>query len=208
MKREGLEERIQRIMDYVGENKRQFAQRIGYQSQNLGAALKGQRSVSPGLLEKITKAFPEINREWLYWDNGEMVNKDILSEQAHLRPRLPVSAAAGKLGAYINGVKASDCEMMPIIKNFPSYDFTMFIQGNSMEPYFLSGDEIALSRASIIQWGKEYVLDTEEGAVFKKIYEDGDNIRCVSYNKEEYHDFLVPKTMIYGFYKVVGMIRV
>ena len=125
------------------------------------------------------------------------------------KPRLPVSASAGSLSQYSQGVLLEQCEQMPIIRNFPDYDYTMFIKGNSMEPKYESGDEIAIKKAEfVIEWGKDYVLDTEDGVIFKKIYDEGANIRCVSYNHDEYPDFLVPKEIIYGYYKFVGLVRV
>lgn len=125
------------------------------------------------------------------------------------KPRLPVSAAAGSLAEYSQGVMLEQCEQMPIIRNFPDYDYTMFVKGNSMEPKYESGDEIAIKKAEyVIEWGKDYVLDTQDGVIFKKIYEEGDNIRCVSYNHDEYPDFLVPKNIIFGYYKFVGLVRV
>jgi phage repressor protein C with HTH and peptisase S24 domain len=125
------------------------------------------------------------------------------------KPRLPVSAAAGSLAEYSQGVMLEQCEQMPIIRNFPDYDYTMFVKGNSMEPKYESGDEIAIKKAEyVIEWGKDYVLDTQDGVIFKKIYEEGDNIRCVSYNHDEYSDFLVPKNIIFGYYKFVGLVRV
>jgi phage repressor protein C with HTH and peptisase S24 domain len=125
------------------------------------------------------------------------------------KPRLPVSASAGSLSQYSQGVLLEQCEQMPIIRNFPDYDYTMFIKGNSMEPKYESGDEIAIKKSEfVIEWGKDYVLDTEDGVIFKKIYDEGANIRCVSYNHDEYPDFLVPKEIIFGFYKFVGLVRV
>ncbi len=124
------------------------------------------------------------------------------------RPRLPVYASAGRLSTYIEGVMRSQCEELPLIRNVSEYDFTMFIKGNSMEPKYESGDEVALKKANqIIEWGKDYVLDTEDGVIFKKIYDEGDSIRCVSYNHDEYPDFLVPKSSIYGFYRFIALIR-
>lgn len=134
-------------------------------------------------------------------------NKVVKSFDA-TKPRLPISASAGKLSVYLDGYMRSECEEMPIVRSFPDYDFTMFIKGNSMEPKYESGDEIALKAATIIEWGKDYVLATEDGAIFKKIYDEGDSIRCVSYNHEEYPDFLVPKNAIYGYYRFVGLIRI
>lgn len=129
--------------------------------------------------------------------------------EVRTKPRLPVSAAADRLTVYIDGSLRSQCQEMSIIRSFPDYDFTMFIKGNSMEPKYESGDEIALKKTnSIIEWGKDYVLDTEDGAIFKKIYEEGENIRCVSYNHDKYPDFIVPKKVIHGYYRFVGLIRV
>ena len=58
----------------------------------------------------------------------------------------------------------------------------------------------------IIEWGNVYVLDTIDGAVVKRLYDEGDKYRCRSFNPE-YKDFLVDKRNVYGVYKVVGQIR-
>ena len=125
-----------------------------------------------------------------------------------MKPRIPVNVSSGGISVYLHD-KKSECDMIPAIRSFPSYDFTMFIKDNSMEPRYERGDEIALKEvSSIIEWGKEYVLDTDDGAIFKRIYPDGkDSVKCVSYNSD-YPDFTVKKSAIHGFFKLVGMIRV
>jgi SOS-response transcriptional repressor LexA len=52
-----------------------------------------------------------------------------------------------------------------------------------------------------------YVVATNEGAVLKRVYDEGDSFRLVSYNKE-YQDYLVNKADVYGIYSVVGLIRI
>jgi phage repressor protein C with HTH and peptisase S24 domain len=85
----------------------------------------------------------------------------------------------------------------------------MIVKGNSMEPKFESGDEIACKKVEkIIEWGKTYVLATRDGAVLKRLYQDEDGVRCVSYNHEEYPDFHVDGDDILGVYRVVGLLRV
>jgi phage repressor protein C with HTH and peptisase S24 domain len=126
-----------------------------------------------------------------------------------VKPRIPTMAMAGYLSDYVEGVRKSDCDFQPIIHQIPSYDFTMIIKGNSMEPKFEGGDEIACKRVyDIIEWGKTYVLDTTDGAVVKRIYEAGEKIRCVSYNSDEYPDFFIDKENVRGYYKVVGLVRI
>lgn len=216
MKEEGLVERIQQLMDLSGENRKQFASKIGYDVSNFSQIMNGNRSVPRSLINKIADYYPELDRGWLYEGIGDRPTihaNDIPGfgndeQRKAFRPRLPISASAGKLSVYLDGYMRSECEEMPIVRSFPDYDFTMFIKGNSMEPKYESGDEIALKAATIIEWGKDYVLATEDGAIFKKIYDEGDSIRCVSYNHEEYPDFLVPKNAIYGYYRFVGLIRI
>lgn len=125
------------------------------------------------------------------------------------KPRLPVTAAAGKLSDYLDGVLAHECEYLPVMRSLPNYDFTMIVKGNSMEPKFEGGDEIACKLVeSVIEWGKTYVLATRDGAVLKRLYKTENGVRCVSYNHEEYPDFEVNGDDILGVYRVVGLIRV
>lgn len=161
-------------------------------------------------IEIILATFPDLDRKWLMTGEGEMLvsAKAPAETKEDTRPRIPVAAAAGTLAGFAAAVKAEDCEMVPVIKAFPSYDYTMIVKGNSMEPKYEGGDEIAIRRvSSTIEWGKTYVLDTRDGAVIKRLYDAGDQFRCVSYNAE-YPDFYVDKSEVFGVYKVVGLIRI
>lgn len=133
----------------------------------------------------------------------------VISELKQTRPRIPYTAAAGSLTSAVEGITADQCEQIPRINIFPEYDFTIIIKGNSMEPKYEGGDEVACKRidsTSFIQWGKVHVLDTAQGILIKRVYENGDKIRCVSYNSE-YPDFSIDKSEIYSMSLVVGLIR-
>ena len=134
--------------------------------------------------------------------------KDINESVDETRPRIPQTVAAGSLSGFSDGVILPDCEQVPVIKAFPPYDYTMIVKGDSMEPKFEGGDEIAIRRVyDYIEWGKTYVLDTRDGAVLKRLYDEGDNYRCVSFNSD-YPDFLVNKNDVFGVFKVVGLLRI
>lgn len=123
------------------------------------------------------------------------------------KPHLPVNAVAGLIGEYYNGIHADQCERSNVINQFPQYDFTMSINGDSMEPNLHHGDIIACHQIfKTIQWGGIYLIDTNDGAFVKKIEEEGDSIRCISLNKD-YKDFLIEKSDVRGFYEVVGVLR-
>lgn len=135
-------------------------------------------------------------------------DKDI--KPKNTRPRIPLTAAAGSLSNAAKGVTLRDCEQMPIVKQFPSYDFTMFVKGDSMSPKYESGDEIAcrwIDQSRFIQWGKIHVLDTTQGIIVKKVYDDGDKIRCVSINTD-YPAFSIPKEDIYSMALVIGALNI
>lgn len=124
------------------------------------------------------------------------------------RPRLPKYVAEGHLDDYYKGDKRSLCQERNVVQQFPDYEFTIILKNNRMSPKYERGDELAFKKATIIEWGNDYLLDTFEGPKFKRIFDKGDSIRCVSYNREEYPDFLIPKNLIYGYYKCVGVLRI
>ena len=141
--------------------------------------------------------------------NIEKYLQDKIKTVKDTRPRIPYNAAAGTLTEAVEGVSKYQCEQLPIISAFPNYDFTIRIAGKSMEPEYYAGDEVACLRINekrFLQWGRVHVLDTTQGIVIKRIYEDGDNIKCKSFNPE-YPDFSIPKDDIRSYNLVVGSFR-
>jgi phage repressor protein C with HTH and peptisase S24 domain len=125
------------------------------------------------------------------------------------RPRLPVNGTAGQ-NEIMDGVTLDQCEQVPVVPMFPNYTFTMKVTGESMLPYINPGDEVAclkIEESSFLQWGRIYVLFTSQGVIVKKIFDSGDGIRCVSFN-ESFPDFIVPKSEIYSFNLVIGLVRI
>lgn len=145
-------------------------------------------------------------------DKAQELAYNILQAEQEIkdtRPRIPYTAAAGTLTSAVEGVTPDQCEQIPRITAFPNYDFTIIIKGNSMEPKYEGGDEVACKRidnTSFIQWGKVHVLDTAQGIIIKRVYEDDDKVRCVSYNPE-YPDFSISKEEIYSMSLIVGLLR-
>lgn len=181
---------------------------------------KGEKFQDWYIVDKKNKnsKYIETNKEGILTGEETLYNIDIPLAHEHektfdnieTRPRIPLTAAAGSLSEAPNGVTMEDCEQLPVVHQFPSYDFTMLIKGDSMSPKYESGDEVAcrkIDQNRYIQWGKVHVLDTTQGIIIKRVYEDGDKIRCVSYNKE-YADFSIPKEDIYSMSLVVGVLSI
>ena len=209
-----INERFLKIIKVLyGGNKSAFANAIGV-TPSVVENIVGKRQGKPSfdVLEK-TSAIAEINITWLVTGHGEMfkpVTDEVeTEEEVERKPRIPIDAAAGALSSLSEAVMEDDCEMRPVISNLPDYDFTIGVKGDSMQPEFQSGDEVAcrfIDKSTFIQWGKPHVLDTNEGVVLKRIYNRKDSILCRSDNPA-YEDFEIPKEDILCIALVVGSIR-
>ena len=196
------------------------AEKLGVQQGTMSKLKSGAMIPSDELAKRISEVWglnEEEFMEFIYQcrqESGakffrEAKQEDEQAAVVETRPRLPITAAAGVLSDYLDGVLIDECEQIPIVRSMPDYDFTMIVKGDSMEPKFEGGDEIACKRVlSIIEPGKTYVLSTRDGAVIKRLYPEEDGVRCVSYNHEEYPDFKVKGEDILGVYRVVGLIRI
>lgn len=228
-------ERIERLIETEGLSKRAFAQKIGYSYSNLNKILKGERKVPNGLPTKIVEAYKDIRLDWLLFGEGEMYVRDQhLTDKTAIRehmyklptkPRLPKFMSEGRVVDYYKGKSRLLCTERPIIYNLVDYDFSLILKSNRMSPKYERGDELFFKETNIIidgenpewcmepEWGEEFLLDTDTGLRFKRIYPATDKngeecIRCVSYNRDEYPDFLVPRKSIHAIYRFVGALRI
>ena len=125
-------------------------------------------------------------------------------------PLIPIEAMAGFGGGEMQ-IMEYDSERF-VIPTFKGADFLIQVKGSSMYPKYNSGDIVAckkLMRDDIFfQWNKVYVIDTEQGALIKRIDvgPDDDHVMIVSDN-EKYKPFKLLKTKINAISIVLGVIR-
>ena len=220
-------ERIERLIETEGLSKRAFAQKVGFSYSNLNKILKGERKVPPVLPTKIVEAYKDIRLDWLLFGEGEMsVGDQHLAdaqalqkhmEQLPTRPRIPKNIPSLQIKEYYQGKKRVLCNERPVIAQFSDYDFSLILKNNRMSPKYERGDELFFKKAHFPEWGNDFLLDTDDGLKFKRIYEteaadeDGNivpHIRCVSYNREDFPDFLINKKLVHGYYRCVGVLRI
>lgn len=210
----GIKERTIQFVKHKGLKMKEFEELCKLSSGYVTSMRKGYGQEK---LNNVLTVFPELNREWLLYGEGSMLNEDLSctsslkkkEEKSDTRPRIPYDAAAGTLTETIEGVTEYKCEEVPVISAFPHYDFTIRVVGRSMEPEYFAGDEVACLKVNekrFLQWGRVHVLDTTQGVVIKRIYDDGDCITCRSYNPE-FPDFSIPKEDIRSYNLVVGSLR-
>lgn len=181
-----------------------FAKTLGTSRTSISALISGSRPLSHGMLARIIGNYPSINKDWLLTGEGKMEkpSKD-------MRPHYPATVSAGFLG-NINAVNEEDIEMMPRIAQIKrDYDFTIMVEGDSMEPVFFNGDTLAcrkLDRGDELKSGLTYVVDTKDGAVVKTLLsETNSSIRLHSENAA-YRNFNIAKSDILGVAEVVGSV--
>ena len=169
-------------------SKKKFASLYGINPSSLSAAMNGdEKYLTDNLIARLQADSTPIETE-----------RDMI-------PVLPTDARAGTLADFADAVEAYDCERM--ISPIRGADYAMQITGDSMSPEYPSGSMIIIKKINekaFIEWGKTYVLDTENGAVIKTIRKTDDPqvIECVSLNPA-YQPFTMETKYINGWYRVL-----
>ena len=198
-----------------------------------------RKAPSIEILEKIFSAYPELNREWVMSGKGEMlrspdadpsssgdgsdrekIEREPKDERPQMKPvdsggipLIPIDAVAGFNGWDENGISELDCARYDV-PDFAAVhaDFLIRVSGSSMYPKYSSGDILACRKileVTFIQWGKIYVIDSQQGAMVKRLFEiegDAEHILCKSDNAN-YPPFKLPVSEIRSLSIVVGAIR-
>lgn len=116
-------------------------------------------------------------------------------------------------GAFTSDISVMEyeCERY-VVPSFEGADFLIPVKGDSMQPTYLSGDLVACQKMSLadifFQWNKTYVLDTDQGALIKRVCQgsDTDHILLVSDN-ECYPPFELSLSHLHAIALVRGIIR-
>lgn len=176
-------------------NKKQFAALIDVHYTSMIAAFKGdEKYLTDSLIAKVAnfiETFVSIPTE-----------EEITQEMVLV---IPTGARAGTLADFTASVSAYDCERM--VTPIKGADFAIQVTGDSMSPEYPSGSVILIKKINekaFVEWGKTYVLDTENGAVIKTIRktDNPEIIECVSLNPA-YQPFTMETKYINGWYRVL-----
>lgn len=214
---------IQKLIDNEGIKITSLERKIGASKGVLSRALQNNTDIQAKWVSKIVENYPHYSAEWLLTGIGpmlrhkELINKDNAKDVFIFGavPLIPIEAIAGYTSIDEPGVTLADCEQY-IIPEFDrlGVEFVIRVSGSSMYPKYSNGDLLAcrkIKEVLFFQWGKVYVIDSSQGQLVKRVFEDKtnpDNIMLVSDNKENYPAFALPKIDIRSLSLVVGVIRV
>lgn len=198
-------------------NQRDFAENFGLSPSFFTEIKKGRSGISVNRLQNITEDYLEY-KDWLITGNNSPFSSGESEFSSDKTPRknyplIPIEAVAG-YGTGENNIIYEECEQyqIPIFEE-KGMEFLIRVSGSSMYPKYSNGDILACRKIREIlffQWGKVYVIDSSQGQLVKRIFEDKenpDNIICVSENKEDYPPFSMPKDDIRSLSIVLGVVR-
>ncbi|MDE6018496.1 MAG: hypothetical protein K2G85_06760 [Muribaculaceae bacterium] len=192
----------------------EFCKRLGVAPTYIGVIRK---SIPAEKINKIATIYPDLNRDWLLYGEGEMYVKEeatdprkLLQEAGYLVPLLPVTAFAGNITAWSQSVNANECEK--VISPVQGVDFAIRISGDSMEPDFHDGAIILIKKIddkAFIPWGHPMIIDSSNGVFFKDVFpsERGRKfIEAKSLNLK-YPPLEIPLDCIFGLYRVISTLN-
>lgn len=215
-----VKQRIKKLLSEKEISVTFLAKTVGANQKTLNNQINGDTSLSTSTILLIKQVIPEIDFDWLLTGEGPMLKADKPKESLPVAsptdnpeegiPLIPVSAMAGALSGE-QTVLEYECERY-VVPVFKGADFLIPVKGSSMYPKYSSGDIVACKRVNMsglfFQWGKVYVIDTDQGGLIKRIKRgsDPDHILIVSDN-EAYEPFELPLSSVHSVAIVLGVIR-
>lgn len=176
-----------------------------YRSSNTHTCLQGAENQG-----KDTKDFNTTDNKVI---NNIIPAAHLVTEPGTGIPLIPIDAVAGLPVGESLAARFIDCAhyVIPEFANL-NVEYMIRVSGSSMYPKYSNGDILACRRVQDVlffQWGKIYVIDSSQGALVKRVFqdEDPDRILLVSDNRENYPPFSIPKSDIRSLSIVVGVIR-
>ena len=207
-------------MKIKGLNDNKVTQECGLSQGLLGQARSGKSDLGAKTIDKILNKYQDLNKTWLITGDGMMLkgeednnNNPIAKQTSNPNegiPLIPVEAMAGALSCDTT-VLEYECDRY-VVPMFKGADFLIPVKGSSMYPKYSSGDIVACQRVDMsnlfFQWNKVYVIDTDQGALIKRIKpgHDENHVLIVSDN-DKYDPFELPYSAIHAVALVIGVIR-
>ena len=206
--------RIQEISTAEGVTIGAMERSIGASKGVLSRAISNGTDIQSKWIQKIVENYPRYSPGWLLTGEGDMLKAKQAAQVPMPKAIVPAKRSSkidkrGIAGEEDADINAYDYFVIPSFKNV---DFLIRISGDSMEPTYRSGDIVACQVVPMqdifFQWNRPYIIDTNQGALLKRIRqgEDNDHLLIVSDNPE-YPPFQLHKSHFYHVALVKGIVR-
>lgn len=220
--------RIQEIALNENITIRALERQIGASKGVISRALNNGTDIQSKWIQIIVEKYPRYSADWLLTGGGTMIKSSSdhlvttdkkvecpvaipVSNPGEGIPLIPIDAMAGAMVGD-QTVLDYECDYYTV-PGFKGSDFLIPVKGSSMSPTYNSGDIVACKRIPMgdifFQWNKVYVIDTNQGALIKRIKPSSDprHILIVSDNPD-YDPFELSVDAIRAVALVIGVIHI
>lgn len=218
-------ERLKQYIDYKGFTNSSFEKKNDLSNGYIATQMKRNADLGEGVLIKILDNCLDLNPLWLLTGNGSMLKSENASRVNEVNrvkknntsienqgiPLIPLDAMAGY---GTGGVQVMEYETQRyVVPEFTELkaDYIIRLQGNSMTPTYNSGDLVACKRLALndifFQWNKVYVLDTEQGALIKRVKKASENHIMLVSDNTDFEPVDLHLSKINAIALVLGVIR-
>lgn len=213
--------KIKEYLIEIGISQIEAAKMLGVQQAAVSNQLNG-RPFGKNSAAKWNKTFG-FRKNWLLTGEGTMfdaVQQKSSEYNIEDHPELnhendiPVVPArlfrAPEINIYEYVMNSEMVEKLPPVPHFQKHDLFATSPGDAMAPRICRGYLLALRRMpedSTIINGEIYVVDTRtQGMFLRRIVDEGDSLRFIAENQNDFPDFTLPYGDIINIFRVVGVL--
>lgn len=201
--------RLKTLIEWAGMSTHAFGMKIGMKrSENLYRIMRNEENVSLKLATLIIKTYPQINKNWLIYGEGEMLVEE--TDPVKECDKIPYySTFEGDNVEVLKNDKPTFNMYIPIFKGV---DIAITMNDRSMEPIIPFGSIMILRENSsdIILFGQIYYIVCENISmvrVVRKSLSSDDEIILEVSNNNKYDDIIISKNEIKKMYLICGTVN-
>lgn len=201
-------ERLEKIIEWAGMSTHAFAMKIGMKrSENLYRIMRNKENVSIKLAMLILETYPQINRNWLIYGEGDMIVE--LEEVCEIGEKIPFFART--IDGSIGNIAEEKPAFYMHLPMFKDADLAINIADKAMEPNIPMGSTMILKKqtSDIIVYGQTYYIETQDMSmvrILRKSELSKDEIILEVANVKRYDDITIKKDRITNLYLVCGIV--
>lgn len=202
-------ERLEKVIEWAGMSTHAFAMKIGMKrSENLYRIMRNKENVSIKLATLILEAYPQINKNWLVYGEGDMLvqESDISDENA----KIPFYASS--INVSINDLRNQKPSFYMYIPQFKDADIAITMGDRAMEPFIPMGSTLVLKvqLSDILLYGQTYYVEMEDMSmvrIIRKSETSNDELLLESANNKKFDNITIKKDAIHNIYLVCGVVN-
>lgn len=222
-------QRIKQYIDFKGIRVSAFEREVGMSNGSFASQLKNNKTIGLDKLENILSKYQDINLEWLFTGDGDMIKLNVLKEtdtRLYKKtdknskkldiPLYDIQTTAGIIDLFGNNEDQKPVDFIRVPK-ISEFDGALYVTGDSMSPLLKSGDIVVYKKifnlVSNIIWGEMYLIyinnDGNE-TFFTRYIKQSDRESYVQFVSQNPHHQTIefPISSIKALALVKGLVRI